>query len=179
MKNISKRFAGVVALDGVDFDLQAGEVHVLLGENGAGKSTLVKILAGAHAPDTGAIYLEGTERRFSHPQEALQAGIAVVYQELNLVPGLTVAQNLFLRREPVRPLLRFIDNRAMVRAAADVFDALGVSVPLRRPVAELSVAERQMVEIAKAYAQDAKVLVLDEPTSSLGEAETQRLFDLV
>ena len=179
MKGISKRFDGVVALDQVDFDLRAGEVHVLMGENGAGKSTLVKVLAGAHIPDSGTIYLEGREHRFSHPQEALQAGIAVVYQELNLVPGLSVAENLFLGREPLHPALGFINNRQLLRSAAEILDSLGVSIPLKRPVAELSVAEQQMVEIAKAYAQNARVLVLDEPTSALGEAETQRLFALI
>ncbi|HWS89517.1 MAG TPA: sugar ABC transporter ATP-binding protein [Pyrinomonadaceae bacterium] len=174
MREIRKTFPGVVALDGVDFCLRRGEVHILLGENGAGKSTLMKILSGAYQKMAGRITLDGKEVEIKNPAHAQALGISTIYQEFNLVPHLSVGENIFLGREPVR--LGLIDRRAVNRRAAEVLGGLGLNLDPRRPVKGLRVAEQQMVEVAKALSLDARVLIMDEPTAALTEHEIKELF---
>jgi len=178
MLQIRKAFSGVEVLRGVDFALRRGEVHALVGENGAGKSTLIKVLAGIHRDHAGRILLDGRPVRFTGPRDAEAHGIAVIHQELALVPHLSVAENIFLAREPTR--LGWLDRRAMRRQAADVLrDNLGVEVNPARQIADLPIAAQQLVEIAKALSRRAEILVMDEPTSALSDAETQRLFSVI
>jgi len=177
MRGITRRFAGVIALQDVDFDLRAGEVHAVCGENGAGKSTLMKILSGQLAPDDGSVELRGHPVHFMSCREAERAGIAMIHQELNLVPHLSVAENILLAREPHR--LGFIDRRQLRESARRHLDRLKVDIDPAAIVRTLSVAHRQMVEIAKALSLQADVLIMDEPTSSLTEAETARLFEVI
>jgi ribose transport system ATP-binding protein len=179
MRGISKSFPAVKALQGVSFSCNKGEVHALCGENGAGKSTLIKILSGVYRPDGGEVLIDGQEQHFRHPQEALLAGISVIYQEFSLLPERTVAQNLFLGREPMKRGL--IDNRAMVAETRRVLGLFGVRhhIEPETLVADLDVASQQMVEIAKAISLNAKVIVMDEPTAALNEAECEVLFSLV
>jgi rhamnose transport system ATP-binding protein len=172
---ISKRFTGVQALQDVDLDLAAGEVHALVGENGAGKSTLVKILAGVHRPDAGTIHLRGEELVLNGPAAARDLGIAVMHQQPNLFPDLDVAENVFVGRLP-RTRLGRVDWRAAHAAAARLFARLGVPLKVTTPVRGLSVADQQLIEIAKALAVDAPVLVMDEPTAALSSREVERLF---
>src|SRR4051812_8110503 len=174
-RDLSKSYGGVVALSGADFTVRAGTVHALLGENGAGKSTLVKILAGALTPDSGTVELEGRAVRLRSTAEAVRHGVAVVSQELNLFPDLDVLANLY----PMRELKRgpFVDRAAMTARAVPVLRDLGLDVPLWREVADLSLAERQLLEIAKALLTDPRVLILDEPTSALGASSTEMLLD--
>ena len=178
MANVSKSFPGVQALDGVTFGVRKGEVHALLGENGAGKSTLMKILAGAQPADAGEIRLEGEPVRIHSPQDAQQLGISVIYQEFNLVPALSVAENIFLGREPTGPLgvMRW---RQLYGDADALLERVGVSMDVRAPVDRLSVAHQQVVEIAKALSMAATVLVMDEPSSALTEHELENLFVLI
>jgi ribose transport system ATP-binding protein len=175
MRGISKRYPGVVALDDVGFELRSGEVHVLLGENGAGKSTLMKILSGAASRDAGDILLNGTPVALASPREAQVAGISTIYQEFTLVPHLSAAENIYLGREPVRAA-GVIDRRRLVGDAARLLEALGVAIDPGAPVRSLGVAEQQMVEVAKALSIDARILVMDEPTSALTESEIEQLF---
>src|SRR5215213_5526163 len=175
MHEIRKTFPGVVALDGVDFSLRRGEVHILLGENGAGKSTLMKILSGAYQKTAGRITLDGAEVEIRNPAHAQGLGIATIYQEFNLVPHLSVGENIFLGREPMR-LPGLIDRRAVNRRASEVLNGLGLRLDPRRPVKGLRVAEQQMVEVAKALSLDARVLIMDEPTAALAEHEIKELF---
>ncbi|MGV3574744.1 MAG: sugar ABC transporter ATP-binding protein [Devosia sp.] len=179
MRGISKSFPAVKALRGVSFTCSRGEVHALCGENGAGKSTLIKILSGVYWPDSGEVLIDGQEQHFKHPQEALLAGISVIYQEFSLLPERTVAQNLFLGREPMKNGL--IDNKAMVAETRRVLGLFGVRhrIEPETLVADLDVASQQMVEIAKAISLNAKVIVMDEPTAALNEAECEVLFSLV
>ncbi len=177
LRGIAKRFAGVSALDGVDFELRAGEVHAVCGENGAGKSTLMKVLAGIHAPDAGTIVFRGELVRFDGVQAAAARGVVMIHQELNLVPHLSVAENVYLGREPRRGW--FIDRRRLHADTRRCLDRLGVAVRPEAPVAGLSIAQQQMVEIAKALSIDATVLIMDEPTSSLTGTETAQLFAVV
>jgi galactofuranose transport system ATP-binding protein len=177
-RSVGKRFPGVVALSDVDIALQPGEVHALVGENGAGKSTLIKVLTGVYQPDDGQLRYRGAEVRFGRPLDAQAAGISTIYQEVNLVPLLSVARNVFLGREP-RTRLRLIDNRAMNAAAAERLDSLGVHVDVSRPLRSLGLGTQQMVAIARAVAVDARVVVMDEPTSSLEPREVATLFDVV
>ena len=177
LTGVTKRFPGVVALDSVSFDLRRGEVHAVCGENGAGKSTLMKIISGQYQPDDGSIIYKGSECHFASSLEAQAAGIAIIHQELNLVPHLSVAENIFLAREPRRGV--FVD-RARLRADAQrCLDRLGVDIAPGTLVRTLPVAQRQMVEIAKALSLDAEVLIMDEPTSSLTETETRQLFRII
>ncbi len=178
MRGIHKRFPGVVALGGVDLTVNAGEVHVLLGENGAGKSTLIKILSGAHRPDDGEIRWHGQPVDIPDPGAALDLGIRVIYQELNLVPQLSVAENLFLGALPAR-WGGVIDWRELHGRAARLLADWGMAIAPETPLRRLSLAQRQMVEIAKALASDASVLVMDEPTSALTSTEVDQLFGLV
>lgn len=176
VSGIRKCFGGVVALDGVDLDLRAGEVHALLGENGAGKSTLIKILGGVYQPDEGEVRMGGTCVKVTDVATADQLGIRLIHQELALAPNLTVAENIFLGREPVQYGL--LDRKQLFRAAEALCRELGLQEisDVRVLVQELSVAQQQMVEIARALSSKARVLVLDEPTASLSEAETEALF---
>ena len=177
MEGVRKTFPGVVALDGVDFDLRRGEVHVLLGENGAGKSTLIKMLSGAHRPDGGRILVDGSPVRVNGAQDAERLGIATIYQEFNLVPDLTVAENIFLGRQPRR--FGMIDRKAMDERAAELLARVGLDVSPRARVRDLGIARLQMVEIAKALSLDARVLIMDEPTAVLTTEEVDKLFRIV
>jgi ribose transport system ATP-binding protein len=177
IEGIRKSFPGVVALDGVDFDLRRGEVHVLLGENGAGKSTLIKMLSGAYHPDEGRVLVDGREVHIRGAQDAERLGIATIYQEFNLVPDLTVAENIFLGRQPRR--LGMIDRKRMEADAEVLLKRVGVNVSPRARVRELGIARLQMVEIAKALSLDARVLIMDEPTAVLTSEEVDKLFAIV
>jgi ribose transport system ATP-binding protein len=178
MRGIRKTFPGVVALDGVDLTLDAGEVHVLLGENGAGKSTLMKILSGACRRDAGSIRINGVDAAIQSPRDAIAQGIRVIYQELNLVPHLSVAENIFLGRAPTR-IPGVIDWRRLHADTARLLGDLGLAIPPPTRVRHLSLAQRQMVEIAKALKDDASILVMDEPTSALTAREVDQLFALI
>jgi ABC-type sugar transport system ATPase subunit len=177
MRSITKHFGGVHALQGVNFESYAGEVHALCGENGAGKSTLMKILAGAITEYDGRIVLEGREVAFSGPRDAEDAGIRIIHQELNLVPDLTVAANIFLGRE--RRWLGMLDDRRMEVEARRLFERLGAPISPRARVGDLRIGDQQMVEIAKALTFEAAVLIMDEPTSALSDAEVERLFRVI
>ena len=175
---ISKRFGGIVALSGVHLDVHAGEIHALMGENGAGKSTLMKILSGVYSSYDGSLEVEGVPVSFASVRQAEAAGIAIIHQELNLVPELSVADNIFLGREPrIAGLL--IDRRRSRRAARPLLDRLGISLDPDARVAGLRVGEQQLVEIAKALSLNARVLIMDEPTSALSPAECERLFRVI
>jgi ribose transport system ATP-binding protein len=180
MTGVSKRFGGAAALRGVDFDLSAGEVVALVGENGAGKSTLMKILAGIHAPDDGTVELDGRAVRIGSPGESARLGIAIVHQELELIDTLDIAGNVFLGREPTwAGPVRLLDRGRLRSEALGWLARVGLDLDPATRVAALSTAERQLVEIAKALSLDARVLILDEPTSSLTDVETARLFRLI
>ncbi len=175
MRHIRKTFPGVVALDDVDFDLRRGEVHILLGENGAGKSTLMKILSGAYQKSAGQIILDGAEVEIKNPRHAQTLGISTIYQEFNLIPHLSVGENIFLGREPAR-LPGLIDQRTIFQEATRALSALGLTLSPRKLVKELRVAEQQMVEVAKALSLDARIVIMDEPTAALTEHEIGELF---
>ncbi|MGW3634547.1 sugar ABC transporter ATP-binding protein [Streptomyces sp. NPDC005122] len=175
---LSKTFPGVKALSQVDFTAHAGEVHALIGENGAGKSTLIKVLTGVYQPDEGEVTYNGAPVRFATPLHAQHAGISTIYQEVNLVPLMTVARNLFLGREP-RSRLGLIDFRRMHRDADEALRELGLRVDVRRPLRELGVGAQQMVALARAVSVDARVVVMDEPTSSLEPREVRTLFGVI
>jgi rhamnose transport system ATP-binding protein len=177
LKGVSKSFGAVAALRDVRLELHGGEAHALVGENGAGKSTLVKILAGAHAPDAGVMTLDGRPLVLGGPADARAAGIAVIYQEPTLFPDLSVAENIFMGRQPLRGMRR-IDSAEMRRRAAELFVRLGVHLDPDRPARGLSIADQQLVEIAKALSFDARVLIMDEPTAALSGVEVERLFSV-
>ncbi len=178
MRHIRKKFPGVIALDDVDFELCPGEVHILLGENGAGKSTLMKILSGAYQKTDGQIVLDGNEVEIRNPKHAQTLGISTIYQEFNLIPHLSVAENIFLGREPSR-LPGLINQRAIFQDAKRALSGLGLALDPRRLVKELRVAEQQMVEVAKALSLDARILIMDEPTAALTEHEIKDLFVII
>lgn len=178
MRDITKAFGGVRALDGVTLKAGAGEVHAVCGENGAGKSTLMKILAGAITEHGGAILLDGKPVKFHGPKDAEDAGIRIIYQELNLVPELSVAANLFLGREKTGAF-GLLDSNGMEAAARQLFERLGTPISPRARVADLRIGDQQMVEIAKALAFDASIVIMDEPTSALSDAEVARLFRVI
>ncbi|WP_116082443.1 sugar ABC transporter ATP-binding protein [Tropicimonas sp. IMCC34011] len=177
IRSLSKAFPGTKALDAVDFDLEAGEVHALLGENGAGKSTLIKCLTGAYRRDAGEIWLDGAQISPESTSQAQDLGIGTVYQEVNLLPNLTVAQNLTFGREPRR--FGMIDGRAQTRMAEEMLRGYGLEIDVSRDLGFYSVAVQQVVAIARAVALSGKVLILDEPTASLDAAEVRMLFDVV
>ena len=174
---VSKSFPGVRALHDVNFHLDAGEVLVLVGENGAGKSTLMKILSGIYTRDQGIIRVDGEEVALATPAEAQQRGISIIHQEMNLAPDLTVAQNIFIGREPRRG--PFLSERALNRQTSDLLRRLGIVLAPAQLVGDLTVAQQQMVEIAKALSFDARVLIMDEPTSALTDTEVETLFRLI
>ncbi|MFI9025409.1 sugar ABC transporter ATP-binding protein [Streptomyces sp. NPDC053560] len=178
VRGLSKSFPGVRALDDVDLTLRPGEVHALIGENGAGKSTLIKLLTGVHRPDAGDITLQGRKVSFATPLEAQKAGISTIYQEVNLIPLLSVARNLFLGREP-RTRLGLLDFARMHREAGETLRTYGVRVDVRQPLRTLGVGAQQMVALARAVATDARIVIMDEPTSSLEPREVETLFAVI
>ena len=177
MKGIDKSFPGVHALDHVDLEVRKGEVHALMGENGAGKSTLMKVLTGIYSKDSGTITFEGREVEFTNPREAQDAGIVIVHQELNMLGHLTVAQNIFIGREFMKG--KFIDDRKMNEEARKLFDQLGIDIDPTETMSRLTVGKQQMCEIAKAISHDAKVIIFDEPSAALTEAEIEELFKII
>jgi len=178
LKSITKRFSGVEVLHQVQFQLRPGEVHALLGENGAGKSTLIKVMTGLHQPDDGEIFLNGQQVHFNDTRESRQAGIAAIYQELSLFPDLDVAENIFVGRQPVKTGGR-IDWRKIYKDAEELLTSLGVHLDLKQKARNLSIAQQQMIEIARAFSINARILIMDEPTSSLTLNEVDDLFRLV
>ncbi len=180
LSGISKSFPGVRALHNVQMEVRRGEVHALLGENGAGKSTLMKILSGAYSRDAGEIYWEGRPVTIVNPREAQRLGIGIIYQEFNLVPQLSIAENVWISREPFRNRsLRLIDWKEMARRTQLLLDEVHLPLDPRRPVAGLGVAQQQMVEIVKALSLDAQLLIMDEPTSALTDTEINQLFAVI
>ena len=177
MENISKSFFGVKVLKNVQLEVKAGEVHVLLGENGAGKSTLMKILSGAYAKEEGEITLFGEKYEIRSPQDAIDHGVSVIYQEFNLNPYVSICDNIFLNKEFKKGLI--VDKKKMVQEAKKVLEVVGLDLDPRTVVGNLSVAQKQMVEIAKALATDLKILVLDEPTAAITDRETEKLFEII
>ncbi|MCX7852593.1 MAG: sugar ABC transporter ATP-binding protein [Caldilineales bacterium] len=179
MRGIAKAFPGVQALSDVSFTLHAGEIHALVGENGAGKSTLMNILTGAVPKDAGTILLRGQPVEITDPRRAIELGIAIIHQELTLIPHLTVAQNIYLGREPHGRLPGTVDWATLNRQAEDLLARLGLDLRPTTPVAELSIAQRQMVEVAKALSLNADIIAMDEPTSALSEREVETLFGFI
>ncbi len=179
MKNISKKFPGVQALDDVSLDVKSGAVHALIGENGAGKSTLMKILTGIYTADTGTIVYQGDVIHPKNPREMADRGVSIIHQEFNLIPHLTVAENIFITREPRKFRNTIIDDKRLIEETKKLLRHLDISLDPKAKLAKLSVAEKQMVEITKALAVNSEILVLDEPTSALAEKEVQKLFEII
>jgi len=179
MENIIKTFPGVVALDDVSIELYKGEVLGILGENGAGKSTLIKILAGNYIKDSGSIFVDGKKFEIKNPSEAMASGIRVIYQELNSLNNLTVAENIFVGEQLVKGPFKIVDWKAMNKRAAEILKELNVELDPNAIIGDLSISEKQVVEIAKAISKEAKILVMDEPTAALSEEETQSLFKII
>ena len=177
VNGLSKRFGGVQALDNVDFDLRYGEIHALVGENGAGKSTLIKVLGGVYSRDSGTVEFEGKEVIFNRPIEAQEAGIAIIYQELSLMSSLNVIENIFMGRMTSR--FGIIDWKDLERRTREVLGIIGLDIDPNTTVSDLTISQRQMIEIAKALAANAKLIIMDEPNSSLSETETKRLFGVI
>ena len=179
MDGIEKSFPGVHALSQGHFELRAGEVHALCGENGAGKSTLMKVLSGIYAKDAGTIFYKGRQVDITTPKAALQLGISIIHQELNLMPHLTVAQNIFIGREPRRGLRFLLDEQAINAKTRELFAMMHLDLDPRTKVADLTVAKQQMVEIAKALSHNSEVLIMDEPTAALTDTEIEELFQII
>ncbi|MGO3879517.1 MAG: ATP-binding cassette domain-containing protein, partial [Agrococcus casei] len=177
LTGISKSFPGVKALQGVEFTLNRGEVLVLVGENGAGKSTLMKILSGIYQRDEGTILVDGEQVEIPGPSAAQALGISIIHQEMNLMPDLTVAQNIFIGREP--SVAGIIREGALNKQASELLTSLGINISAKTRVGDLTVAGQQMVEIAKALSYDSRVLIMDEPTSALTDNEVETLFELI
>jgi ABC-type sugar transport system ATPase subunit len=180
MKDIVKRFPGVIALDRVNFQLKPGEVHILLGENGAGKSTLIKVLSGAYSEDEGEIFVNGQKVQIRSPQDALDLGLRFIYQEINLVQEIDIARNIFLGMEPKRfKILGIVDQKTLYRRAGELLQRFHIDLDPTEVVSKLSVTQQKMVEIARALTKQARVIVLDEPTDVLEDRSRQDLFDVV
>ncbi len=177
MAGIEKSFPGVKALKGVQLDLYKGEVHAVVGENGAGKSTLIKVLAGVHMPDSGQTMIEGTTMRFTSPLDAQEAGIAVIYQEFNLVPALTVRENILLGHETSN--WGFFAKKDETQKVAALFERMNVRLDPEAVCSDLSVAQQQLVEIAKALSTGARIIVMDEPSATLTNQEVDKLFAII
>lgn len=178
MIDIKKSFSGIYALSGINFSLEMGEVHALLGENGAGKSTLIKVLGGIYKPDSGTIKINGQEAEINGVSDAQEKGIGIIHQEIVLVPYLTVAQNLFLGRE-IKTKFGTVDMRETNRRAGEMLANLGVNIHPDTLVESLTIAQQQMVEIVKAVSFDGRIIVMDEPTSSLSNDEVEQLFGII
>ncbi len=177
LKNIKKLYPGVIALNNVTFNVERGEVHALLGENGAGKSTMIKICSGAIIPNEGEIVFDGKSYQKMTPEVAIKAGIAVIYQELNLVNALSVAENIFLGRAIKKGM--FLDKKSMIEKSREIFEYLDIDIDPTAIVGSLTVGYQQMVELAKAISKDAKLIIMDEPSAALTKAETQKLYEVV
>src|SRR3954462_442956 len=177
MHGINKQFLGVPALRDAGLEVARGEVHALIGQNGAGKSTLIKVLTGVYAKDSGRIEFDGREVAFPSPHAAQLAGLSTIYHEVNLVPFRSVAENVFLNREPKR--FGFIDWGRMNREAAAILHRLDIHVDVTRPIYEYSIATQQMTALARALSTEAKLVIMDEPTSALAENEVQTLFEVI
>jgi len=178
VRGVAKAFSGIQALGGVSFDLRQGEIHALVGENGAGKSTLIKIVAGAYLPDTGEIEIDGTSHAALTPEQARHLGVGVVYQEFNLLPELSVAENIFLGDQPTG-WLGLLDAGHRRRRTLALLNRLGAHLDPDRTVKHLTVGEQQIVEIAKALAMDVRILIMDEPTAALGVPEQLKVLELI
>ncbi len=179
MKGIQKRFMGVHALKGVDFELRSGEIHALVGENGAGKSTMMKVLTGIYEKDSGEIHFQGKLFHPHNPKQALSAGIGIIHQELNMMEQLTVAQNIFIGRESMKRGGLFLDDKRQKQKAGELFNRLNMNIDPAETLSRLTIGKQQMVEIAKAVSHDLKVLILDEPTTALTEIEIEELFTIM
>ena len=179
MKGITKRFSGVTALDNCELTLSKGEVHCLVGENGAGKSTLVKILCGIYQRDAGTVIFDGQEVSFANPKQAMNDGIFIVHQELNLIPHLSVAQNIFIGKETTENHKFFFSDKRLLNDSQKLFDSLKFKIDPGAKVSTLSVAEQQMVEVAKAVYNNVKILIMDEPTAPLTSSEIDQLFEII
>ena len=179
MKNITKGFPGVLALDNVNISVEAGECHALVGENGAGKSTLMKILSGAYQPDSGSIKIEGTNQKIDSPIKSNNLGISMIYQELNLVPEMTIAENIFLGHELTRRPFSFLDQNLMQKQSEKLLARLGQNFNSRLLIKEIGLAQQQMVEIAKALSRQSRIIIMDEPSAILSEVELTELFKLI
>ena len=179
LRGVNKSFPGVKALKNVDFTLKPGEVHCLIGENGAGKSTLIRIISGAHSLDSGEIYFQGQLVSELDAHRARQLGVSVIYQEMNLIPQLSVAENIFLGNEPTSTRLGFVQEKRLMEKTQEILQKIGVSIHPHKLVRDLSTAEQQMVEIAKALALDKEILIMDEPTASLTAQNTEDLFRII
>ena len=177
LKGITKVFPGVRALDGVSFDLREGEVHSLCGENGAGQSTLIKVMTGAHQATEGQYFIDGEEVHIKDTQEAIAKGVSCVYQELSIAPQLDVAKNLFIGNLPMKHGL--VDHKTLYRNASAILQELGMDISPKTIAGDLSVGQQQMLEIGRALTRNARVIIMDEPTSSLSEAETDTLFRVI
>ncbi|MEJ8797701.1 sugar ABC transporter ATP-binding protein [Trinickia caryophylli] len=177
-RNVRKAFPGVVALDNVSIEIHAGRVHALMGENGAGKSTMMKIIAGIYTPDGGTLRFKGEPIKLKSPRHALDSGIAMIHQELNLLPDMTVAENIWIRREP-RYVFGLVDHKALNRRTEALFAQLGIHIDPEAQLGSLSIANRQMVEIAKAVSFDSDLLIMDEPTSAITDREVEQLFRII
>ena len=178
MKGICKEFSGNQILFDVDFDLNYGEVHALVGENGAGKSTLIKILAGVYQPERGNIFIDGKQTTISSPADAFRIGVSTIHQEFNLVPELSVANNIFLGREP-KLAPGFLDEKAMKKKTEKLLEKISAQINPDKKISELGVAEKQMVEICKALSLNARLIVMDEPTAVLSQKEIDKLFEII
>ncbi|MBF0706036.1 sugar ABC transporter ATP-binding protein [Alkalihalobacillus hwajinpoensis] len=179
MKGVCKYFPGVVALDHVSLNIKKGEVHALMGENGAGKSTLMKILSGVYSPDEGEIILNGKITQISNPKDALNSGISMIHQELEAIPEMTVAENIFIGREPSYKFLGVVKSRELNQRTTKLFDEIGLSINPKAKLSTLSVAEMQMIEIVKAVSFNSQIVVMDEPTSAITDREVEKLFGII
>lgn len=180
LSNISKSFPGVKALSNVSLDFYQGEVHAIVGENGAGKSTLMKIVSGVYFPDSGTITIDNEEVSFKKPREALEKGVSIIHQELNIAKDLTVAENIYLGEEiRTKGFLPLLDRKRMEKLAEDTLARMGVKLDVRRISDELTASEQQLIEIAKVFNRNSKIIIMDEPTSSLSEAEIEVLFKII